>query len=663
MKVLVALITMALFTSVSFAEETKEEYEEVFFREDVVETVTKRAEKVEEVPAFVSIMKREEILNYGFLDLYRVLAFQPGIEVVESFFGYSEVVIRGVYPTHYNNKSLFLIDQYPVYEPVNGSFHLEFIPMGAIERVEIIRGPGSSIYGTNAFTGIINVIPRNGRDIDGFEIDVLAGVHEDEPLTRALISYGGSKNGLDYFLSGEVYYDSGYNFKAVDERGGSREIDYKNTYGNFMWKLSGNNYKIIFGYFNQEKMKFGIIPVWATNGENTYEGFYAEGLLKGEISEKVRVTFRTGYNNLQRLSYLDGLSGYTYPSFPAQITAPRILMISGGDVLRSELTGDVSVTDSFSLLAGGVFERQHTDPYIFIDRERKELHSKTAFLTSGHKENYGVYLEGAYSHKFFKIYAGGRYDYDTRRDVGRITPRAGIVVKPLEKFYVKAVYGEAFRYPNFFEYDVFTTNVLIGNPHLKEEFIRSIDFGIEGSLFGRIKYSLLGYFEDVHDLITREPSPRRNEFPDEFWYINKGGVEVWGGELSISARPVKRLDIIANGTIRNGSLEEVGKIPYFSKHLFNIGLILHLPWNLHLSPTWSLIGRREKVIEELPDNTTRTYNIFNIGISYEWKGLAIRALALNLTGENIKYPDHIRGKVFIPGESNPSFYGEVGYKF
>jgi len=114
----------------------EEGFEELFLREIVVEAATKRVKKATHVPAFVSVIRKEDILNYGFLNLYGALAFQPGIEGVESFFGYSEVLFRGVYPTHYN-KALFLIDQYPIYEPINGSFHLEFLPLGSINRVEI----------------------------------------------------------------------------------------------------------------------------------------------------------------------------------------------------------------------------------------------------------------------------------------------------------------------------------------------------------------------------------------------------------------------------------------------------------------------------------------------------------------------------------------------
>jgi iron complex outermembrane receptor protein len=170
-KMILSAGTLILFFQASFAQEAG--FEEMFLKEELVEAATKKAEKIFEVPAFVSIVKKEDILKYGYLDLKGAISSQAGIETVESFFGYSEVIIRGAYPTHYNNKSLFLVDQYPIYEPVNGSFHLEFIPLGSIDKIEIIRGPGSSIYGTNAFSGIINVIPRNGKDINGFEIDFL----------------------------------------------------------------------------------------------------------------------------------------------------------------------------------------------------------------------------------------------------------------------------------------------------------------------------------------------------------------------------------------------------------------------------------------------------------------------------------------------------------
>lgn len=247
----------------------------------------------------------------------------------------------------------------------------------------------------------------------------------------------------------------------------------------------------------------------------------------------------------------------------------------------------------------------------------------------------------------------------------RFTPRAGVVVKPLKDTSVKIIYSEAFRYPNFFEYDVQTANVLIGNPELKEEFIRSIDAGLEGILFKKIRYSLVGYFEDIHNLITREPSPRVNIYPQEFWYVNRGGIEVWGVELTLEAKPLRIIEITGNFTFRDGELENIvsGEIPYLSKYLANVGVRFILPFNLEIIPTYQYIGRKEKVDASLPDNSTRSYNLFNTTIAYRWKELTVRGIVLNITGENLKYPDHIRGKVFIPGENEISFFGEVSYKF
>lgn len=664
MKKTLLFIIIFLFSSHSFGEEA---LEEIFFEKEVVEAVTKKAEKVEEVPAPITILKREEFMRYGFLDLNRALSFQPGIEVVESFFGYSEIVIRGVYPTHYNNKSLLLVDQYPIYEPVNGSFHLEEVPLGMIERVEIIRGPGSSIYGTNAYSGVINVVPR--KDVNGFEFDILSGGRSGSAVTRGLVTYGEKIMNADFLLSSEIFWDHGYQFAGSDELDQLDSVNYENRYGNLGFLINAERFRLIGGYFNQKKMKFGIVPVWATNGPSYYEGFWVETLGKLIQSERFVLTGRLGFNNLQRVSELRGLKGTTYPSgetgvFPVE-------MYSGGDNSRMELSGDLKISDSTSILSGVVLAREHTDPYLFANPETKEFHSLTAFTESEWKMNYGFYLEGSYHHRIFNLYLGGRLDNDTKRQSMRLTPRGGIIVKPLTNLSTKLIYSEAFRYPNFFEYDLFTSNVLIGNPDLKEEFIRNADFIVEGEAF-RTKGRLDLFFMTTDNLIDRGISTRVDQYPKEMQYFNFSGYSIYGAEAEIKTKPVKALELFINCTLRDGKLKEpkpddikaTHEIPYVSKFFMNAGLVLSLPYNLEISPTYSLIGKKKKYIEVSgePDNSTPSYSLLNLTGSLNYRNLTLRAIALNILGTAIKYPDHIRRKVYIPGDAQRSFYLEVNYK-
>jgi putative DNA methylase len=118
-------------------------------------------------------------------------------------------------------------------------------------------------------------------------------------------------------------------------------------------------------------------------------------------------------------------------------------------------------------------------------------------------------------------------------------------------------------------------------------------------LFEKISYSLVGFFEDVHDMITREPSPRVDQYPLEFWYVNKGGIEVWGGKLSLSAIPVKRIEIFANGTLRENGIATIVYAHTSTESwealinsLLNSGLIITASWPIHTERKARLVAQK-----------------------------------------------------------------------
>ena len=121
-----------------------------------------RKQKLRDSAAIISVLTAQEISDLGAESLAEAISYLPGVNVVETYFGYASVHIRGQQQAHYNNKSLMLIDGVPYFETVNGSFHLELVPIDVVERIELIRGPGSIIYGTNAFAGVINIITKSG---------------------------------------------------------------------------------------------------------------------------------------------------------------------------------------------------------------------------------------------------------------------------------------------------------------------------------------------------------------------------------------------------------------------------------------------------------------------------------------------------------------------
>ncbi len=151
--------------------------EEEFFlfgEEELIEVAAKRAVRVEEAPGTVIVISREELVQTGALTLGEALAYIVSTEFSSETFT-PGLTFRGV-PSQFNNKILLMVDGRIVNSIYRGNFFLSFAqPLDSVKRVEIIRGPGSSLYGANAFAGVLNVVTQKGEDLQGGVVEIVVG--------------------------------------------------------------------------------------------------------------------------------------------------------------------------------------------------------------------------------------------------------------------------------------------------------------------------------------------------------------------------------------------------------------------------------------------------------------------------------------------------------
>jgi outer membrane receptor protein involved in Fe transport len=124
-----------------------------------VSVASTKPEAISNTPAIVSTYRMDELMRQGVRSLEQAISVIPGIVVDEGTFGNATIMIRGITET-FGSKVLFLLDGVPYWSPSHNSIPTLSIPIEAIEKIEVIRGPGAVIYGTNAISGVINVITR-----------------------------------------------------------------------------------------------------------------------------------------------------------------------------------------------------------------------------------------------------------------------------------------------------------------------------------------------------------------------------------------------------------------------------------------------------------------------------------------------------------------------
>ncbi|NRB41301.1 MAG: TonB-dependent receptor plug domain-containing protein, partial [Pseudomonadales bacterium] len=163
-----------------------------------VDIVSKKPERVMDAPAVVSVYQASHLKAMGMRNLRDFITFIPGFIVNETLLGNNPIQIRGISDAN-NQKVLFLLNGVPYWMPSHGDIPINGIPFEAIERIEVIRGPGSVIYGTNASAGVINIITRQDDEAAVF---LQAGSND---LLNGNITMGWKKEGFGHItLSAEV---------------------------------------------------------------------------------------------------------------------------------------------------------------------------------------------------------------------------------------------------------------------------------------------------------------------------------------------------------------------------------------------------------------------------------------------------------------------------
>lgn len=167
-----------------------------------IETASKKSQKITDIPAAAFVMTADDIKRTGATNIIDVLRLVPGVSVARIDANKWAITSRG-FNGRFSNKLLVMIDGRTVYSPIfSGVFwDMQDIIIEDIEKVEIVRGPGSTLWGANAVNGVINIITKKSSKTLGTRIDTGAG---NEEKVYASASYGGRINeGTTYRLSGK----------------------------------------------------------------------------------------------------------------------------------------------------------------------------------------------------------------------------------------------------------------------------------------------------------------------------------------------------------------------------------------------------------------------------------------------------------------------------
>ncbi len=493
---------------------------------DTVFGASKSTEKVTDAPSSVTIVTREEIARFGYRTLSDVLRAVRSFDVTYDR-NYSYTGVRGFNSLgDYGSRTLLLIDGHRMNDPIYDTTAVGtegFLDVDLIERVEFIRGPGSALYGTNAFFGVINVITRSGASVNTVESSASGGSFETYSGRFTL----GKKltNGLEYLLSGTTYASEGParlfypEFNTPETNRGIASHQDGDRFWYTLGKVSYGDFTLQGGYVTRDKnvptASYGTVfnaPSTTVDSRGYLELRYAHLTANGWT-----LTGRAAYD--------------TYDYHGQSVYDTDTGQVVNDDSARARWWGlEAGASRTFFncfRFALGTELRQSTT----LRQRNYDGSPFASYLdVAGEQFVLGAYADGRWEiTKALSISAGVRWDrYDSFGET--VNPRAALIWKPREGTTLKLLYGEAFRAPNIYQLD-YTGPGQRANPALQPETIRTYEAVAEQYLGPHWRGSVSLFRNEIFGLIDAT-----DDGQDLVIFTNSGDARVHGVEAEIEGK-------------------------------------------------------------------------------------------------------------------------------
>lgn len=485
-----------------------------------IESAVKQKQNITEAPSVITVITSKQIKERGYLSVAEALNSTAGVDVITDYFQ-PNMGIRGINGgmRSWSRLTKVMIDGQSISFRSSSDNYLDasLIPIEAIERIEIIRGPNSAIFGKNAFLGVINIITKNALNEDNNSITHFSGTYQKEATYGISTIFSGHKNNFDILFSSSF---SRYDYSGLTPKNVPTSFIYTKddvTEQNEQMPFS------IYGKLHYESDKWGEITFDLNHQNINHRYEFADW---GTLTHHNRINLLNAFERLRYSKvFLEDFKTNIF--FAHSFSRPLNNEILDNDNDYSTYIVRELNTTSYELGGDLIYLLDESNNFTFGIDYTSDLHDYQKFYTvseDGSKElnpggsdgpedfnNLGIYLQmiinpsSFFSIDFLKnlsLTAGYRFDFHSiYQDV--LTYRIAAVYSITKRFSTKLMYGTSFNAPSpaqLYTNSMFTGDI-IGNPDLKPEKAKTLEWALIGRLSENININTNIFYTEIDDKI------------------------------------------------------------------------------------------------------------------------------------------------------------------
>jgi len=616
-----------------------------------VTSAAKREEKLSQTPAAIYVITGDDIRHSGVTTLADALRLAPGVQVSQISSNAWAVTIRG-FGALYSNKLLVMIDGRSVYSPIFSGvlWNRQDTFLEDIDRIEVIRGPGASLWGSNAVNGVINIITKSAKETQGGLMTAAAGDHEK--------GFGGMRYGGSF--APDFHYRFYGKYFARNELTGSYGV---NPHDN--WNFGQG----------------GVRADWQINNSDsiTMEGEYYRGT-PGPITNllplppvPVSQSDASGGNGLVRWKHaFDGGSEMAWQLYYDRTYGPEFPFAQNADSFDVDFQHSIRLKDRHQVVWGGgvrrTMVRSHLGPgaAAFIDMSP----NITLHLFSGFVQDEVTLVPDR-----VRLTAGIRLEDNEFTGV-EAEPTLRLLYTPSSRQAFWAAVSRAARTPNISETDIREMItlpnipiplVLLPNPHPKSETVLAYEVGYRVMPKAKMSVDLTGFYNHYDHLSTNTPVlvPGLAPMGMAIEWGNGALGETYGAEMSATYIPWQRWKVHGSYSFFRGNwapsrADETANSSFTPgtspTHQFQIRSTLNLLRSVRMDTSFFYAG-------EWANATVPSYP--RLDNTIEWD--ATRKVSFQFVVQNALQPRHVEfysSNIMQPGEYvERSIYGKTTWHF